>query len=109
MESNRFGLYPVTGGEPLLIPGISATDWPLRFNSDGTALFVSEAGAPFTAGLRIVRLDLATGRREPILEITPPDSKGLRWQDVDITSNGGSYLYSYFRFLSELDIIDGLR
>ena len=56
-----------------------------------------------------MRLDLATGRREPILEITPPDSKGLRWQDVDITSNGGSYLYSYFRFLSELDIIDGLR
>ena len=107
--SGRFGLYPVAGGEPRSIPGINSTDWPLRFSSDGTALFVSEGRPPFAAGLAITRLDLATGRKTRFLDLTPPDSRGMCWRDADVTPDGASYLYTFSRFFSELYIIDGLR
>jgi hypothetical protein len=108
MGSRRFGLYPVAGGEPRPIPDLGDTAWPLRFTSDGSALFVA-IRSPFAAGLGIVRLDLATGRKIPFREITPPDSKGMRLKDADITPDGASYLYSYSRLVSDLYIIDGLR
>jgi DNA-binding winged helix-turn-helix (wHTH) protein len=106
--THHFRLYPVAGGEPRPIAGIAETEWPLRFNSDGTALFVSEARERPVPGVRIVRLDLTTGRKDPVVDITLPDSKGI-WRDVDVTPDGNTYIYSYMRFLSELYIIDGLR
>ena len=41
--ADRFALYPVDGGEPHPIPGLAIGDMPLRFSTDGTALFVLEA------------------------------------------------------------------
>jgi Tol biopolymer transport system component len=100
-------LYPVASGPPRPIPGITVVDMPLRFSPDGRFLFAREAGG-FPA--RVARLDLATGRRRTWLELAPPDRSGVALISVvDVTPDGRSYLYNYWRSLSDLYVVTGLR
>jgi eukaryotic-like serine/threonine-protein kinase len=104
----RFALYPVGGGAPQPIPGIGAGDTPLRFSPDGASVYVLEPSGP---GNRVVRLNLATGRKTPWLDLAPPDAAGF-WGStsfVDIAPDGRSYLYSYWRIVSDLFVVEGLR
>jgi serine/threonine protein kinase/dipeptidyl aminopeptidase/acylaminoacyl peptidase len=113
--ADRYLLYPIDGGEPHPIPGIAPDDIPLRFTADGAALFVSEkpwAGPP----LKIARLDMATGTKRAWLELRPPDPAvlfvnptGLTTRSIDLTPDGRSYMYSYWRVVSDLYVVDGLR
>jgi DNA-binding winged helix-turn-helix (wHTH) protein len=114
--ADRFALYPIDGGEPHAIPGLAIGDMPLRFSTDGAALFVSEA-METRARLKVVRLDLATGRKSAWLDLEPADPaafivsdpQGFVARNIDITPDGRSYLYSYSRVVSDLYIVDGLR
>jgi Tol biopolymer transport system component len=100
-------LYPVDGGPPRSIPGIANDDAPVRFTPDERFLFVREA-----AGLpaRVARLDLTTGSKHAWLSLAPPDRAGVAGiAVVDVTADGRSYLYDYWRSLSDLYVVDGLR
>ncbi len=100
-------LYPIDGGPPRPIPGIAAGEVPLRFTLDGRFLFVWEEGG---VAVRVARLDLATGTRRPWLGSAPPDRSGVgRIAGVDVTLDGRSYLYTYWRSLSDLYVVTGLR
>ena len=63
-----------------------------------------------------MRLDLATGRKSAWLDLRPSDAaafipylQGGMSRNIDIASDGRSYLYSYSRASSDLYIVDGLR
>ena len=102
-------LYPLRGGEPRPIPGLVKGEQPLRFDADGTHLFIRTDGQdhPFA---RIARLDLRSGRKEPWKEIRPPDPEGVPWIDFVFLGPGGrSYVYSYSHDLSTLYLVEGLR
>jgi Tol biopolymer transport system component len=102
-----WSLYPPDGGEPRPMRGIEPGDTPRRFTADGRSLFVL---APGKRPGRIVRLDLATGKRTPWLDLVPPDPAGVEGISVvDVTEDGRSYLYSYTRVLSDLYVVTGLR
>ena len=59
---------------------------------------------------RIWTLDVASGRRELVVEIQPHDSSGVYGlETVCITPDGRSYAYHYTQFLSDLYLVDGLR
>jgi hypothetical protein len=60
--------------------------------------------------VRISRLDLSTGRREPWKELKPPDPVGV-WgvMSILLTPDGQSYAYNYARMLSDLYLVDGLK
>jgi WD40 repeat protein len=116
--ADRFVLYPLDGGEARAIPGLVTGDVPLRFSTDGTALFVAESPSSVPSSHGVARLDLATGRKTPWVTLGPLDPTAMlprggyaSWPSggMDITPDGRSYLYSYSRFLSDLYIIDGLR
>jgi len=107
--SHSFQFYPIDGGEPRPIPGIAATDIPIRFSADGGALYVAERGPKPPFEPRVSRIDLATGRRNLWLNLRTPDSRGLCPAGVDVTPDGQSYLYCFGRLFSELYIVDGLR
>jgi hypothetical protein len=99
-------LYPVDGGPPRSLPGIADDDAPVRFTPDGRFLFVWEAGG---LPARVARLDVTTGRRRPWLELAPIDRAGVAGiAVVDVTADGRSYLYNYWRTLSDLHVVDGL-
>jgi Tol biopolymer transport system component len=104
----RFALYPLDGGDPRPIPGIGIGDTPVRFSPDGACVFVLESSASTN---RVVRLDLATGRKTPWLDLAPPDDAGF-WGStsfVDVAPDGRSYLYSYWRIVTDLFVVEGLR
>ena len=69
-------LYPVDGGEPRPIRGISANDVVVAWAADGHSLFVAESRIARLPA-RVFRLDLATGRRELWREIAPADRSGV--------------------------------
>ena len=59
---------------------------------------------------RVERVDVATGDRELLTELTPPDPAGvLVVGPVHLSADGGAYVYSYKRLLAELYVLDGLR
>src|SRR4029450_11537463 len=55
-------IYPTEGGDPRPMPGWGDNDEPCVWTEDGHALFVY---APGELPARVVRLDLATGKRQP--------------------------------------------
>ncbi len=60
--------------------------------------------------MRVLRLDLRTGRRDPWLELAPPDRAGVPFMDSpEVTPNGRFYAYTYPRILSDLFVVEGLK
>ena len=70
----RIYLYPVEGGEPTPLAGLSVEDVPIRFTPDGRTLFLQRRGQLPAA---IFRYDVASGRKEPWKELMPSDAAGL--------------------------------
>ena len=108
--TNRVTLYPLEGGEPREGPGLEAGSSPLRLSEDETSLLVSPPRTTRTAPLRVERVDLATRRRTLVHEIKPADMAGV-WLCYEplVTPDGRGYVYSYYQFLHNLYLADGLR
>jgi dipeptidyl aminopeptidase/acylaminoacyl peptidase len=103
----KLTLYPVDGGEPHIVPGTSKDDIAIRWTADGRAIYVlSRSALP----ARVERVDVATGERQPWLELTPPDPAGVQSiGPVHMSADGKAYVYSYRRKLDQLFVVDGLR
>ncbi len=100
-------LLPTSGGEPRTLPGTKDIDL-IRWSADGKSIFAVETGS---IPARVVRIDVATGRREPWKTLAPPELAGL----IDIgpvvmTPDGKSYAYGYgSAAISDLYLIEGLK
>ena len=97
-------LYPIQGGEPRLLPGLDEGDVIVQWNDAG--MLVATRGVP----TKIVRLDPTTGRRQGWKEIAPPDPAGIQSLPViRFSADHQSYAYSYYRVLSDLYVVEGLK
>jgi hypothetical protein len=106
-----FELYPLAGGKPHPILGLQPREEPLGWSGDGRSLFVR---VPDSAPLpvRIVKLDLGTGRREPWINLVPSDPAGVHGipnTHINLSADGRGYIYSYSRMLGDLYLVEGLR
>ena len=105
-EDGSVFLLPVEGGEPRPVPGGPMHGRILRFDAAGTGLFVASLHAP----MKIIRWDIATGRRDPWREIDVADPAGfMDFNNVVITPDGKSYAYTFWRALSRLYVVRGLK
>jgi Tol biopolymer transport system component len=100
-------IYPLEGGEPQpLGANISESEAVEDWEPDGKSLLVEHRGSP----TMIWRVFLNSSRREQVRTLAPSDASG-------IVSIGGprfsadrkSYAYTYFRILSDLYVVDGLK
>ena len=100
-------LFPSAGGEPRSVPGTTPEDRVLRWGADGRSLVLySGSQVP----VRSERLDLATGRREPLRTFGNPETAGaLRIGTFALNNDGKSYAYSYGYQLSHLFVVEGAR
>ena len=99
-------LYPVDGGEPRPLRGIAPGELFAGFDAAGTGAFLASRNLP----LKIVRYDLASGRREPWQDIHVSDPAGVvQLNNVVLTPDGKSYAYTFFRMLSRLYVVHGLK
>jgi len=103
----NIALYPVGGGSPKPVPGVTREDEPIGWTDGGKSLFASRRGE---LPAHVVRVDVATGQRTPWRELIHPDPAGVTGIiRTRISPDGKSYAYSYFRLLSELYVADGLK
>jgi len=104
----RTVLYPVDGGQPRPLAGVSDRERIAGWSDDGQKLFIYRRN---DVPLKLERVDLNSGRRELAREITPSDRAGLIGgiNTLRITSDGRTYAYSYIQQLSELQLVEGLK
>jgi Tol biopolymer transport system component len=106
-QKGRPWIYPVEPGTPRLIPGYSPGDGFVRWSGDGHAVFLCRF---LDASIRVFRLDIASGERRLLREITCPDPAGLySVSNLLMTPDGSSYVYTYGRMLSTLYLVEGLK
>ena len=102
-------LYPLAGGEPVPLQGVEPSEVIASFASDGQAAFVYDGSKLPVA---VFHVDLSTGKRELVREITPADRSGigvLGGVSVRASADGRSYIYGFHQTLSDLYLIEGLR
>jgi eukaryotic-like serine/threonine-protein kinase len=100
-------MYPLEGGEPRPVPGLSRAERVLQWSADGKAIYVRN---PDELPAKVYRVDLATGRRQLWKELAPSDPSGVdEIPLISITPDGKSYVYSYDRVLSDLYLVEGLK
>ncbi|HEY8234347.1 MAG TPA: winged helix-turn-helix domain-containing protein [Vicinamibacteria bacterium] len=118
----RLFLAPVKGGEPRPIatdePEASAykdASSPMQWSADGRYIYVANAGKDLPMGverltpLRIDRVDLRTGRRDPWRSIPIADPAGVTGAvSFHMTPDQRAYAYSYGRILCALYLVEGL-
>lgn len=105
--SDSVALYPIDGhGAPRPVPGIHPDESILSVSPDGRSVLVGVLGG---YAVDVMRVDLASGRRELFKKIGPPDPAGVSVQYVVFTPDGKYYAYAYVNVLSELYLVEGLR
>jgi Tol biopolymer transport system component/tRNA A-37 threonylcarbamoyl transferase component Bud32 len=100
-------LLLVESGEIRPIPALGIGEAPIAWSSDGRSLFVYRLGeVPATVN----KLELATGRKQTIKQLVPPDVSGVTdISSILITPDGNNYVYEYGRTLSDLYLVNDLK
>ncbi len=103
----EFQLYPSAGGEPRPVPSLRPSDVVSGWTADGHGVLVypwSEVPA------RLERVDLATGRRDLVRRLAPPDLAGVvRIQNATVAGDESVYAYSAILRRSDLFLVEGAR
>jgi len=96
----KYFLYPIAGGEPRPVPGLTPADFLVLWGGDGkSALVYRRAEIPY----RLERVDLATGRRTLFKELAPADRTGLlSLREIFVTDDLRSYAYTAYYQVSSL-------
>jgi eukaryotic-like serine/threonine-protein kinase len=102
----KFCLYPISGGGPVAVPGVSQRDMVAGFCEDVRCVYVYQPGG---VPLNVYKVDLATGRRDLWRTLKPADSSGVSNLTVYFTPDGKAYVYRFFRMAEDLYLVDGLR
>jgi len=110
LARERFYLSPIDGRTSTPIPGIATGETPLRWSSDGRALYLCDS-EDLTS--KIYRLDLSTGRKELRKELVPDPVGFVEFEDwqggIQITPDGRSYVYTYWTALRDLFLAEGMK
>ncbi len=103
----KLWLYPIAGGLPRPMPGAEAADVPIQWGDGGRSLYVFR---PAELAAQVFHLDLASGSRKLWKQFAPADPAGVvSIGPIHLTTDGKAYVYSYFRILSDLYLVRGLR
>ena len=107
MKTEAWALYSADGAEdPRPISGTRPGEEVIGFDEQGRSLNIRSGDLK----MRIERLDLASGKRTFVREVTPADPTGVgQLSALQVTPDGRAYCYSFMRALSRLYMVDGLR
>jgi hypothetical protein len=86
------------------VVGARKGEIPVAWDPSGRALFVWDRSLPG----ELVRVDLATGRREARLRIAPLDPAGVIYGQLVTTPDARYYMIRFRRMLSTLTLVEGL-
>lgn len=99
-------LLPLDGGPAKALPAATASDALAGWTADSRSLLVRTGLSP----VQIARIDIESGARTPVGAVAPRDTAGVvSLGAVAFAPDGDHYVFNYFRVLSELYIVDGLK
>ncbi len=94
------------GGSPVPVKGMLPVEQPVQWDSDNKHLLVSNRQLPVT----VFRLDPESGQRQPWKQIMGIDPAGIESiASMRFDANGDTFAYSYYRVLSKLYVVEGLK
>jgi len=100
-------LYPLEGGDPQLFDvALEPDDYIIDWEKDGKSILVVKRGIP----AKVVRVYLGSSRVEEVKTFAASDPAGVvTIGGVRFSADRKSYAYDYFRILSDLYVVDGLK
>lgn len=100
------GLFPVDGGEPRAIPGMKQGLVPVGWSKNGGLLVIPEA----TTRAVLSRVDVETGRVDPITTLEPADPVGiLGIRRVLLTPDERTIVFGYARATGYVNLVESPR
>jgi len=101
----KYSVYPISGGEPRPVPGLTEVDVLAQWSADGRAVLVyRRAEIP----CRLERVDLKSGHRTLFKEFAPADRNGLlSMREIFVTDDLRSYAYTAYYQVSSLFVSEG--
>jgi len=100
-------LFPISGGEPRVIPGLNLGERPITWSTDGRSLYVYQPGE---LPARVFRLDVRSGQRTLWKPLMPSDPAGVEnIGPILITPDGKTCVFGYHRMLADLYLVEGLK
>jgi hypothetical protein len=91
---------------PRPVPALSLKDRVVRWSPDGRAIWLTPVQE---IPLRAQRLDIATGRRTPLLTITADRPGVVRLDALTLADDPRAYAYSAREFVSHIFVVQGLK
>jgi serine/threonine protein kinase/Tol biopolymer transport system component len=99
-------LYPIAGGQPRQAPGVLPRERPAGWSADGQHLYVYRGRE---IPMKVFEVNVATGERKMVREITLADPAGVHNIDPVIRMPNGEFAYGYLRTMSTLYAAQGLK
>jgi len=101
-------ICPVNGGPARPIPGLGIAYAPVIWAADGRSLYIRQRGIP---ALVLERVDIQTGRKEPVKDIQPALEKSgiTRPGAFQMTADGKAWVLSYTQTTSDLYLLQGVK
>ena len=100
-------LYPVSGGDAHLIPGVNPGEQPITWSSDGQSLYVYQPGE---LPAHVFRVDVHSGQRTLWKDLMPTDPAGVEnIGPILLTPDAKTCVFGYHRNLADLYLVEGLK
>jgi hypothetical protein len=99
--------YPVQGGEPRAVRGLSKHDTVVGWRNDNRSIFIVEH-RDSNKTLPVSALDIVSGERKPWKELRPAQAVDEA-SKLRITPDGSAYVYNFRVKLTDLYVADGLQ
>jgi eukaryotic-like serine/threonine-protein kinase len=97
-------LFPIDGGPGRPLTGLAREERAIRWSPDGRSLWVSRLPA---LPARVESYDVATGSRQPIVEIVPDERTGVTGvYDLMLADDPKSYAYLTWQLLSYIFVVE---
>ena len=101
-------LFPIDGGHPKPVAGVTEVDEVIGGSPDSEFIYVSPDRSAIPQ--QIMKVNLATGRRQSFVTVSPSDPAGIVYLSRPIfSSDGKRYVYTQVRELSVLYVVTGLK
>ena len=109
IDGSGWVVYPVDGGPPQSVKGISSEEMPAGWRADNRSLYVRPRRAGDTS-TPVWIVDIASGKRSLWKEIRPSQPIDFHYDlHLHITPDGRAYAYNFSIHLSDLYLAQGLR
>jgi len=97
----------VSSGKPEKVLTLEPAEVAVGWTADGKSLYVSRARGKT---VNILRLDVASGRREPWIRLPPvPEAVQPQCESLVVAPDGQAYAYTYYQGSSDLYVVRGVK